>query len=384
MKKILIIAAILTVTLVTISTGPAFSHESLTTTVLFDREIVQILNRRCVMCHFEKGPSFPLETYEQTWLRGRQIRASVISRHMPPWNAVSGYGQFANENSLTLRETQFVVSWVEGLGPRNSGSVFTNIVDDGAPRRKAMRAETNFEQAQLGKPGLTLALPFNTIEAKSENIVLSTTVDLGLTSEKRVRAIEYVPGDRRVTRAVFFTIQETGQWIGSWTPWYGFTSLPNGDAYRLPPGSHISAEIHYRGAPDRVVDQGVLRLFFDESAKSASVTDITLAAMPAGLTGAASRKFRSEIRLATDVEVLALRPEILPGVDSIEVSSRRPDGGTDILLYAKDLTIDWPAPFVFREPVVLRKGATLTLTAYMNSKALLPSAYRLTVSRIAH
>jgi hypothetical protein len=71
-------------------------------------------------------------------------------------------------------------------------------------------------------------------------------------------------------------------------------------------------------------------------------------------------------------------------VDSIEVSSRRPDGGTDILLYAKDLTIDWPAPFVFKEPVVLRKGATLTLTAYMNSRALPPSTYRLTVSRIAH
>jgi hypothetical protein len=132
------------------------------------------------------------------------------------------------------------------------------------------------------------------------------------------------------------------------------------------------------------VDQGGLRLFFDDSAKSASVTDMTLAAKPAAVNGPASRKFRSEIRLAADMEVLALRPETLPGVDSIEVSSRRPDGGTDILLYAKDLTIDWPAPFFFKEPVVLRKGATLTLTAYMNSKAQLPSAYRLTVSRLAH
>jgi hypothetical protein len=384
MKKILVIAALFAIALVTIWSGPAFSHETLTTTVLFDREIVQILNRRCVMCHFEKGPSFPLETYEQTWLRGRQIRASVIARHMPPWNAVSGYGQFANDNSLTLRETQFIVSWVEGLGPRNSGSIFTNIADDGVPRRKAIRAETNFEQAQLGKPGRTVALSPNIVEAKSSDTVVRTPVDLGLTSEMRVRAIEYVPGDRRVTRAVFFTIQETGQWIGSWTPWYGFTSLPNGSAYRFPPGTHIAAEIYYRGTADRVVDQGVLRLFFDDSAKSDSVTDMTLAAKPAGLTGAASRKFRSEIRLAADMEVLALRPETLSGVDSIEVSSRRPDGGTDILLYAKDLTIDWPAPFLFKEPVVLRKGATLMLTAYMNSKSLLPSAYRLTVSCVAH
>jgi hypothetical protein len=384
MKKLPVIAAILAAALVTIWSNPVFSHETLTTTVLFDREIVQILNRRCVMCHFEKGPSFPLETYEQTWLRGRQIRASVIARHMPPWNAVSGYGQFENDNSLTLRESQFVVSWVEGLGPRNSGTVFTNIVDDGAPRRKAIRAETNFEQPQLGKPGMTVALPSNTVEARSADSVVRTTVDLGLTVERRVRAIEYLPGDRRVTRAVFFTIQETGQWIGSWTPWYGFTSLPNGDAYRLPPGAHITTDIYYRGASERVVDQGVLRLFFEDSAKSASVTDMTLSAKPAGLNGPASRKFRAEIRIAADMDVLALRPEILPGVDSIEVSSRRPDGGTDILLYAKDLAIDWPAPFLFKDPVVLHKGATLIMTTYMNPKALLPSSYQLTVSRAAH
>ena len=112
------------------------SHETLTTTVLFDREIVRILDRHCVMCHVENGPSFPLATYEDTFLRGRRIRAEVIARHMPPWAAVSGYGQFVNENTLTLRETQFLVSWVEGLGPRNAGTVFLNVLDPGfrAPR----------------------------------------------------------------------------------------------------------------------------------------------------------------------------------------------------------------------------------------------------------
>jgi len=384
MKKLYSIAAVLAVTLVTIWTSPLFSHETLTTTVLFDREIVQVLNRRCVMCHSENGPSFSLETYEQTWLRGRQIRASVIARHMPPWNAVSGYGQFANDNSLTLRETQFVVSWVEGLGPRNSGTVFTNIVDDGATRKKDIRAENNFEQTQLGKPDMTIALPASTSDPRSADSVVRSTVDVGLVSERQVRAIEYLPGDRRVTRAAFFTIQETGQWIGSWTPWYGFTSLPNGDAYRLPPGAHITAEIYYRGAANRVVDAGKLGLFFADSGKTASVSDLTLVSKPVGLNGPATRKFRAEVRLAADTDVLALRPETLSGVDSIEVSSRRPDGGTDILLYAKELAVAWPAPFIFKQPIVLRKGATLTMTAYMNSKTQPPAAYRLTVSRVAH
>jgi len=35
----------------------ASTHETVNTTVLFDREIVRILNRHCVMCHADGGPA---------------------------------------------------------------------------------------------------------------------------------------------------------------------------------------------------------------------------------------------------------------------------------------------------------------------------------------
>ena len=130
------------------------SHGSLTTTVLFDREIVRILNERCVMCHVEKGLSFPLVTYEQTWLQGRAMRPSVLRRHMPPWSAVAGYGEFVNDNHLTLRESQFLVSWVEGLGPRNAGKVFLNVVDPRAAVSQDIRATTHSDHWRLGQPDL--------------------------------------------------------------------------------------------------------------------------------------------------------------------------------------------------------------------------------------
>src|SRR5262249_32557357 len=186
-----------------------------------------ILNAHCVMCHSDGGPSFPLETYEQTWLAGRKVRADVIARHMPPWAAVPGYGQFVNDNSLTLRETQFMVSWVEGLGPRNSGTVFTNVVDSAGKPRQAVRAQAHSNHWQLGEPSLTRQLDAQTIEPGTGKQTKQIVIDLGLTAERRIKALEYMPGDRRVVRAAFFTIQETGQWIGSWTPWYGYMSFPD-------------------------------------------------------------------------------------------------------------------------------------------------------------
>src|SRR5215470_4143495 len=196
--------------------NPAKAHETLTTTVLFDREIVRILDRHCVMCHSENGPSFPLETYEQTWLRGRKIRADAIARTMPPWAAFPGYGQFANDNSLTLRETQFIVSWVEGLGPRNSGTVFTNVADATGPR-PAVRAKADFGHWQLGAPAAKRQIGGKGHEPGQGNVIKQTVVDLGLTAERRLRGMEYMPGDRHAVSAAFFTIKESGQSIGRCT-----------------------------------------------------------------------------------------------------------------------------------------------------------------------
>ena len=361
----------------------ALSHETTTTTVLFDREIVRILDQHCVMCHSDGAISFPISTYEQTWLRGRAIRTEILRRHMPPWAAMAGYGQFANDNSLTLRELQFMVSWVEGLGPRNAGTVFLNVLDPGARPREEVKAQVHTGHWQLGPPGLTLALTSNTIAAGQGDHVRRVVIDAGLRAERRVRGVEYMPGDPRVVRAAFFTIQETGQWLGSWTPWYGYALLPAGASHRLPAGAHIVAEIHYRGAKESVVDQGRLGLFFADRPITNSVSDLVLDAKGEVPPGTTSQRFRAQTRLVASISALALRPETLAGVQSIEVSARRPDGGTQVLLFAKDLPIDWPTPYIFKEPVRLTAGTVLTVTAYYanSSSAPQPGGIRLTVSR---
>jgi hypothetical protein len=346
------------------------SHETLTTTVLFDREIVRILNAHCVMCHSDGGPSFPLETYEQTWLAGRKVRAEVIARHMPPWAAVPGYGQFANENSLTLRETQFLVSWVEGLGPRNAGTVFTNVVDSAGKPRTAVRAQPHSNHWQLGEPNWTRQLASQTVESGSGKQIKQTVVDLGLTAERRIKALEYMPGDRRVVRAAFFSVQETGQWIGSWTPWYGYASFPDGTAVRLPAGAHIVAEIHYQSIAQPVVEKGTLGLFFADKPAATTISNVLLEAkVPNG------DRFRAETRVTADTRAVALRLETAAGVKSVEVSSRRADGGTDVILFAKDIRADWPTPYILNEPVLIRRGSVLSVTAHGGPVKLTVSRY---------
>jgi hypothetical protein len=350
------------------------THGSLTTTVLFDREIVRILNDRCVMCHMDNGLAFPLVTYEQTWLQGRSMRASVLRRHMPPWPAVAGYGEFLNDNHLTLRESQFLVSWVEGLGPRNAGKVFLNVVDPNARAVQEIRATPHGDHWQLGEPDLIRPLQPVAIDEKSADAVKRTVVDLGATPS-RVRGFEFMPGDRRVVRAATFSLESTGQWLGSWTPWHPFVSLPDGVAYRLPSRARIVVDVHYRGASEAAVDRSTLGLFFAAAPETKPVTDLVLDARPVAGSGA----LKGSTRLAGDTRMWAIQPEIVPGLSSLEVSARRPDGGTDVLLALTDPSAEWPTPYLLKTPRLMARGTEVFVVA--RSSAGQPRPVRVRISR---
>jgi hypothetical protein len=346
----------------------ARSHGSVTTTVLFDREIVRILDSHCVMCHSDRSLSFPLSTYEQTWVRGRDIRTQILRRHMPPWSAVAGYGEFINGNNLTVRETQFMVSWVEGLGPRNAGTVFLNVArpDAAAPE---IRASAHVGHWTLGNPDLSRELPPTRVEAGKTDLVRRAVVDLALTSERQLRALEYQPGDRRVVRAATFFVEGTGQWLGSWTPWYGFVKLPDGVSARLPARSRIVAEVQYRSVSESVVDRGTLGLFFNQAKTPITAPDVVLEARSALSAGTGTQTLRAATRLARDTHVWALRPDLVPGTASIEVSARTPEGGTEILLLMKNPAIEWPTPYIMKTPRLLRRGTEVLVVAHRRAAA---------------
>lgn len=349
MKKLIAAAAV--IACLALGSQTALPHAQLTTTVQFDREVVRILDNHCVMCHAENASSFPLSTYEQTYIARWKIRQGVLDRHMPPWAAVAGYGDFANDNALTQREIDFLVSWAESYGPRNNGEVYRGTTVH-APA-KPIQARTDFEQWALGKPELLLPVPANRI------------VDPELKADRWLRGLEYKPTDRRNVRAVTFRIQESGQWIGTWTPWHGFVSFPQGLALRLPAGSHVVTDI----------DQGSVALYFAEKPSTRPLSNLVLDAKPASGT---PRKLVATAKLPEDTNVLALQPSLQRGIQSVEVSARVPSGATQVLLFAKDIPVDWPTPYVYRRPVALPKGTELTVVAhYGNDVASSPVTFSL-------
>ena len=48
------------------------------------------------------------------------IKEEVLSRRMPPWGAIKGFGEFRNEQALTPEQQELIVSWVEGGVPEGN------------------------------------------------------------------------------------------------------------------------------------------------------------------------------------------------------------------------------------------------------------------------
>jgi hypothetical protein len=97
--------------------GAAQAHDIITTAITFDREIVRIMQARCLSCHHPDGMAFSLTTYTDARPWAEAIKEETLGRTMPPWGAIKGFGDFRNDQALTPEQIELIESWADGGVP---------------------------------------------------------------------------------------------------------------------------------------------------------------------------------------------------------------------------------------------------------------------------
>jgi hypothetical protein len=95
------------------------AHDIITTKLTFTRDIYRIFANRCLACH-AAGSAIPLTTYEEVRPWAVSIKEQVLSRSMPPWGAVKGFGDLAPDYGLTQEEIMIIAAWVVGGAPKGN------------------------------------------------------------------------------------------------------------------------------------------------------------------------------------------------------------------------------------------------------------------------
>jgi len=96
---------------------PMMAHDIITTNLTFTRDISRIFDRHCMNCH---GPTaeIALGNYEQARPWAVAIKEQVLSRAMPPWGVVKGFGNLKPDHALTQEEIMIIAAWVIGGAPQ--------------------------------------------------------------------------------------------------------------------------------------------------------------------------------------------------------------------------------------------------------------------------
>src|SRR5262249_19721591 len=82
--------------------------------VSFHKDVEPILQKNCQTCH-RPGQVAPMSflTYDAVRPYARAMKTAVVSRKMPPWFADPHYGPYLNDRSLSQRDIDTIVSWVD-------------------------------------------------------------------------------------------------------------------------------------------------------------------------------------------------------------------------------------------------------------------------------
>ena len=83
--------------------------------------------------------------------------------------------------------------------------------------------------------------------------------------------------------------------------------------------------------------------------------------------GAEHYRIESSVRISAHAEAIAIRPLLLPFAQSLEVTAHRPDGTTEVLVWAQEYRYDSQPTYYFKEPVRLPKGTRVKVVAYVNN-----------------
>jgi hypothetical protein len=372
-------------------TGSA--HEPITTKVMFNKEVIRILERHCLACHApgKIKSDIPLTTFEEARPWAKAIKEEVLEKRMAPFQAVKGYGSFIHDYTLPKRDIELLVSWIEGGAPRGEMKDY--------PQEEINKLITGKEW-RLGAPDLILQPDKETkIEPGGDDETRCFVLPTNLKEDRWIDAIDFQPGAGAVVHsASLFLAPPSGgrgpakvetqdfapllnacppnaELIGQWAPGQTSSRLPGGAAIKLPVNARVVMQIRYRKNGEVASDRSSVGLYFAKDSINKLVRNVAINAPSTVIpANAESHRIKTTYAINEATEAIAIRPLLFPLAKSIEVSAHRPDGSVEVLIWAKDYRFDWQPAYFFKKPVALPAGSRIEVTAYLNNSENNPNA----------
>lgn len=313
------------------------AHIPIGTSVTWNRDVLGILERRCLSCHREGGVGpMALTSYDIARPWARAIREEVLERRMPPTAVRSGGGLYDNARGLSLAEVELLVSWADGGAPEGTGEIVRPPADG------VTHLETT--RATVAVPGDAASVTRTLRVAMPAGWIQAWTVDPGVWPA--LAAVLTLPN---------------GSVAGRWSVGDPPVTYPDGVGLQVPAGRGLT------------MDVTLARPLTEDELKATPALRVARASGPLRAIGL--RTLQAPAASARREQLLAFTLTLEDPDASAELFVARGNGDEDFLLEMGPPGMPDAVSYRLRKPLTLNPGDTLQVRS--------SSAFRLGIESVA-
>lgn len=334
----------------------------------FSKDVAPILYKRCLECH-RPGEAAPMSfrDYKEVRPWAKAIRAQVVAKTMPPWDADPKVDNFSNNRSLTETEIATITKWA----------------DNGAPEGKQSdmpKMPTFTEGWVIGKPDMVFDTGTD-FKIPADGVVQYQyfKVDPKFTEDTWVQAVEVRPQQRAQVHHILVFVQQgngpstrageqfSNMLIG-YAPGVPTITWDKDTAFLVKAGSTFQFQVHYTTNGKEALDRSVLGLKIRKDkpvyrAFSSSAMQQRLAIPP----GDPNYESKATFIFKEDATLLDMTPHMHLRGKAFKYVLTYPDGRSEVLLNVPHYEFNWQLSYILAEPRHVPAGSKIEATAWYDN-----------------
>lgn len=349
-------------------------------TVTFAKDVAPIFFEHCASCH-RPGEIAPMSllSYEEARPWAKSIAKVVKDKTMPPWSGESPKHKWRNDISLSEKKIETILAWVEQGAP----------MGDKAELPPAPEFSDGWK---LGEPDHVITFNPVNVPASGDDLFPKQTIEVDFGEVKWIRAIEFMPGDRRVThhfQTTYVNIAGEGQAkagggassaglgggiLAIWTAGMPPFEFPEGVGRPIGPRARILVDSHYHPFGEATTDETKIGLHFGEGELKKEVA--TLVVANTGIRIPAEAPAHPEVGFITvdhDMQILAFSPHMHVRGKAMRYDLILPTGKRETLLDVPKYNYNWQWQYYPTKPIDAPAGSKIEVTAVWDNSAQNPA-----------
>jgi hypothetical protein len=364
-------------------------------------DVSRIFREKCEGCHRPNDLApFALSDYEtaQTW--AADIKNAVSDGRMPPWKPKAGHGEFKGAFGLTAEERKAILDWVDAGAPAGDET-------------NTLPPLSNTTEWALGYPDQVLSMLEAYEPPMGSDVYRCFVIPTGFTTDRYVKAVDYLPGDRGIVHHVLLYADTQGvgdrldaadpgpgydcfggpgidislnslrSLLGGWAPGQRAHIMPEQLGLFLPKNAKLIMQVHYYPAFRTAPDQTRVGLYFHEKAPQNTLLMVPVLNQSFRIpVGAEAHKVQETFPSGT----LAFLFDAVGRVESTKIYSVYPHMhklGTEIkvditdstpsareiapMIYIDKWDFNWQGAYDFVKPLELKSGQRIKLQCTFNN-----------------